>query len=373
MPVPFLDMRAMTDEVRPIVLAEWERLLDRSEFVGGDEVVKFERDWASYCGAARCIGVANGTDALHLVLRALDMAPGDEVVVPANTFVATAEAVVLAGATPVFADVDPHTLLMTGEAAAASITPHTRVVVAVHLFGQMADMTELGALCRRHGILLVEDAAQAHGAAWRGRPPGSDSVAACFSFYPGKNLGAFGDAGAVVTSDERLADAVAELRDHGRRLGSHHLHGSIGTNSRLDAMQAAVLRVKLPHLGAWNARRRRIADDYGERLRGTCARPVARRVEAMHVYHLMVVRVPARDVVLGRLASAGIDAGVHYRAPCHQLEPYRRYWRRPLPVVEQAAGEILSLPMYPHLDSDQIDAVTDALAACTVGSEAVVA
>lgn len=366
--VPFSDLRPATEQVRRAVLAEWDRLLDRSEFVGSGGVWHFERDWASYCQARRCVAVGNGTDALHLVLRALRIGPGDEVVVPANTFVATAEAVVLSGATPVFADVDPETLLITRATASAAMTSSTRAVVAVHLFGQMADVVDLAKLCRERGVQLIEDAAQAHGASWRGRPPGAESVAACFSFYPAKNLGAFGDAGAVVTSDDGLADALAELRDHGRRLGSHHLHGRVGMNSRLDAMQAAVLRAKLQHLDAWNDTRRELAAEYAARLTGLRVRPVARRPEALHAHHLMVVRVDQRDVVAGRLAARGVETGVHYPTPCHLLAPYRRFWRSALPVAERAAREILSLPMHQHLRSDQVATVCGALEAATAAA-----
>lgn len=357
--VPFADLAAQTAEVRDLVDKAWREMLDDSSFVRGPQVTSFEEEWARYCGVGHAIGVANGTDALQLVLRALGVGPGDEVVVPANTFVATAEAVVLVGAVPVFADVDPRTLLVTPEAFEAVATPRTRVLMAVHLFGQPADMDALVAAAERRGVLVVEDAAQAHGGRWRGRPVGSLGVAACFSFYPGKNLGAFGDGGAVVTDDDVLAARVASLRDHGRIDGSHYDHGAIGTNSRLDSLQAAVLSAKLRRLDEWTQARRAVAARYAEAFAGTPVRWVGNRPEAEHVHHLAVVRVPGRDAVRARLARAGIGTGVHYPTPCHLVSAYADYHRGPLPEVEAAAEEILSLPMFPHMTAEQVDRVCD--------------
>ncbi len=251
--VPFFDLGGMTQEVRSDVDAAWSTLLGTGHFVGGAEVDRFEEEWARYCGTAHAIGVANGTDALTLTLRALAIGAGDEVVVPANTFIATAEAVVLAGATPRFADVDPDTLLLTADGLAAAITSRTSAVIAVHLYGQTADMDAISVTAERAGLAVLEDAAQAHGASWWGRPAGSLGRAGCFSFYPGKNLGAFGDAGAVVTDDADLTERLRSLRNHGRVSGSHYRHGDIGTNSRLDSVQAAVLSAKLPRLDAWGS------------------------------------------------------------------------------------------------------------------------
>lgn len=244
--VPFTDLAAMTREIRATIDQNWGQLLDTSAFIGGQAVEEFEAAWAAYCGVGHAIGMANGTDALQLTLTALGIGAGDEVIVPANTFVATAEAVVLAGATPRFADVSSETLLLTAADLEAAITPRTRAVIVVHLYGQMPDM---GALCRaasQAGVVLIEDAAQAHGATWNGRRAGSFGRAGCFSFYPGKNLGAFGDAGAVVTGDAVLAERLRRLRDHGRARGTRYRHVVVGTNSRLDALQAVVLTAKLP-------------------------------------------------------------------------------------------------------------------------------
>jgi dTDP-4-amino-4,6-dideoxygalactose transaminase len=307
--------------------------------------------------------------------------PGDEVVIPANTFIATAAAVVRAGATPRFADVSDSTLLMTPDTFAEAITPHTRAVIIVHLYGQMPDMAGLVATAQQAGITVIEDAAQAHGAEWDGRRAGSFGAAGCFSFYPAKNLGAFGDAGAVVTSRPRLADQIRSLANHGRSHGhSHYDHDRIGTNSRLDALQAILLSGKLAHLDAWTQRRIALASRYrdllgaagftGTELKLTAAAPLAR-----HVYHLFVVRVARRDSVRARLARRGIRTGVHYPTPCHQQPPLRRFADRPLPVTERAAGELLSLPMFPHLTDRQVDFVCEslcqALRAAIVGSELV--
>jgi dTDP-4-amino-4,6-dideoxygalactose transaminase len=359
--VPFTDLSAMTREVRADIEAAWSRLLDTGRFIGGETVERFEREWAGYCGTAYGIGVANGTDALHLTLVALGVGAGDEVVVPANTFVATAEAVVLAGATPRFADVSPETLLLTPETLAAALTPRTRAVVVVHLYGQMPDMDALISLCDKEGVHLVEDAAQAQGATWLGRRAGSFGIAGCFSFYPGKNLGAFGDAGAVVTSEPVLAQRIQCLRDHGRAAGSHHRHELAGTNSRLDAVQAAVLSAKLARLDAWTTARRLAAQRYREAFEYGPIQLLPEAPGAMGVYHLAVARVPDRESLRERLSALGVETGVHYPVPCHLQEPYRHFADRPLPVAEAAAREVLSLPMFPHLTDDQVTRVGKAV------------
>jgi dTDP-4-amino-4,6-dideoxygalactose transaminase len=296
-----------------------------------------------------------------LALRALGVGPGDEVVVPTNTFVATAEAVVLCGATPRFADVDADTLLLTADTLSAALTPATKVVIVVHLYGQTADMDAINAVAEREGVLVVEDAAQAHGALWRDRRAGSLGRVGCFSFYPGKNLGAFGDGGAVVTSDPRIDESVRLLRDHGRAIGSHYDHTAVGTNSRLDALQAAVLSAKLPRLDAWNAARRRIVARYSDVLAGSDLRLVRIDPLAVPVHHLAVVRAADRDELQATLAAEGVGTGIHYPTPCHLLEPYRRWADRPLPHAERAAREVLSLPVFPHMSEAQIRQVCSAL------------
>ena len=379
--VPFTDLRAMAGEVWPEIEQEYVSCLLDGAYIGGPPVTAFERDWAAYCGADHAVGLASGTDALELTLIALGIGAGDEVVVPTNTFIATAAAVVRAGATPRFADVSDDTLLMTSRTLTEALTPRTRAVIIVHLYGQTPDMTDLVATAEQAGIAVIEDAAQAHGAEWAGRRAGSFGVAACISFYPAKNLGAFGDAGAVVTSRPELADEVRSLANHGRSHGhSHYDHDRIGTNSRLDALQAILLSGKLARLDAWTERRIKLASRYrsllggteftGSGLKLTAAEPLAR-----HVYHLFVVRVRKRDSVRAELATRGIQAGVHYPTPCHWQPPLRQFAERPLPVAEQSAGELLSLPMFPHMTEDQIDYVCeslgDALRAAPVGSEIV--
>jgi len=360
--VPFTDLGAMAREVWPGIESDFIDALLNGHYIGGSPVDAFERDWAHYCGTTHAVGVANGTDALELTLLALGVGAGDEVIVPTNTFIATAAAVVRAGAVPVFVDVDADTLLITPEILEAAITPRTRSVMVVHLYGNMPDMDGLCAVAERAGIWLIEDAAQAHGAEWRGRRAGSFGVAGCFSFYPGKNLGAFGDGGAVVTSVPELADRIRALANHGRSMGSaHYEHLYIGTNSRLDTLQAIALSGKLARTEDWTRARIALAGRYRAGLAGLPARLTAVSSAARHVYHLMVVRVPERAQVQAALIKQGVQSGVHYPVPCHLQPPLRRYSQRPLPVAEQAAGELLSLPLYPHMTDVQVDQVCWAL------------
>lgn len=360
--VPFTDLGAMAREIWPGVQPAFTEAVLNGHYIGGPPVEAFERQWAQYCGTTHAVGVANGTDALELTLQALGVAAGDEVVVPANTFIATAAAVVRAGATPVFVDVDEDTLLITPDILQEAITPRTRAVMVVHLYGNMPDMDGLCEVAERAGIWLIEDAAQAHGAMWRGRRAGSFGVAACFSFYPGKNLGAFGDGGAVVTSVPELAERVRALANHGRIGGSsHYEHSYVGTNSRLDTLQAIVLSGKLAKNEEWTEARIAQAARYRERLAETDVRLVETLSPARHVFHLMVVRVPDRDRIQKVLSSRGVQSGVHYPMPCHLQPPLRRYALRPLPVSEQAAAEVLSLPLFPHMTRRQVDTVCSAL------------
>lgn len=364
--IPFTDLGAMADQVWPEVLESLNQAVPAARFIGGAAVEQFEADWARYCGTTHAVGVANGTDALHLTLRALGIGPGDEVVVPAMTFVATAEAVALTGAVPRFADVDPQTLLMTAETMEAALTPRTRAVIPVHLYGQPADMDTLCRVAHQRGLFVLEDAAQAHGARWRSRTVGSFGDAACFSFYPGKNLGAFGDAGAVVTQDGSLAERVRSLANHGRDQGSHHLHTAIGTTSRLDALQALVLQVKMGRLPDWTEARRKLALRYREGLQ---ALPGVELIEehphVYHVYHLFVVRVADRDQVRAELSEKGVETGIHYPLPCHRQPGLAQFATEPLHSSETAAAEILSLPMYPDLGLEQVDRVIELMSDVT--------
>ncbi len=369
--VPFTDVAAMTGDVWPAIEEEYLACLLGGRYTGGSAVASFEQQWAAYCGAGHAVGVANGTDALELTLAALGIGRGDEVVVPANTFIATAAAVVRVGAVPRFADVSDDTLLMTPGTLAEAVTPRTRAVIVVHLFGQVPEMTGILAAAARAGLYVIEDAAQAHGAEWAGCRAGSFGIAACFSFYPGKNLGAFGDAGAVVTSEPDLADRVRTLANHGRSHGSsHHEHTDIGRNSRLDTLQAVLLSGKLAFLETWTRQRITAAARYSEALGGQELRLTGVAPQARHVYHLFAVRVGDRDTVRAELARRGVQTGVHYPVPCHRQPPLRQFASRPLPVAERAAGQLLSLPMFPHLTDGQVEYVCQTLSDAVQGTTA---
>jgi dTDP-4-amino-4,6-dideoxygalactose transaminase len=359
--VPLTDLRAMTVDLTDELDAAWKEITRRSAFIGGGAVERFEQAWARYCRMPHAVGVANGTDALELTLRAVGIGPGDEVVVPTNTFVATAEAVVLAGAVPRFADVDPDTLLLTPATISTAVTDRTAAVIAVDLYGNIPDMAAITHVAETRGLALIEDAAQAHGSSWRGRMAGSFGVAACFSFYPSKNLGAFGDAGAVVTNDENLAARVRSMANHGRVGGASHLHRYAGRNSRLDGIQAAVLSVKLSMLDRWNDARRLAVSMYRQGLPDGLSL-VSGSAEADPIHHQAVVRVHARDRVRDHLHRRGIGTGIHYAVPCHRQPAFRHLGSQGLPVAESAAEEILSLPLFPHITHEQIGLVTDALA-----------
>ncbi|MDH4277860.1 MAG: DegT/DnrJ/EryC1/StrS family aminotransferase [Acidimicrobiia bacterium] len=355
--VAFLDLAAMHTPLRDELTAAWNQVLTSSAFVGGEAVAEFEKQWTDYCGTAHCVGVANGTDSLELILTALGLGPGDEVIVPANTFVATAEAVVRVGATPVFVDVDPDTLLITPEYLWSAISARTRAVIVVHLYGQVAEMDLIMAAAEAAGIHVVEDAAQAHGATYNGIRAGAFGVAGSFSFYPGKNLGALGDAGAVVTNDPVLAGQVRSLANHGR--GSHLLHTAVGRNSRLDGLQAAMLRIKLGHLDGWNRHRRAVHRVYMDAFAGTDVKTLATLDGGEPVHHLEVIRVPDRDRLIAGLTERGVETGIHYAHPCHKQPGFSRFDRHRLPVAETAADHQLSLPMHPALDLRQAEAVAE--------------
>jgi dTDP-4-amino-4,6-dideoxygalactose transaminase len=360
--VPFLDLHSQLAPLRDEIDAAIRRVVDSCAFVLGDDVRAFEREFASYIGARHALGVDSGTSALQLILRGLGIGPGDEVLLPANSFIATAECVSWAGARPIFADVDPETHLLDPVSVRQHLTARTKAMIVVHLFGRSAALEELAAICREHGVHLVEDACQAHGATYRGRRVGTFGVAAAWSFYPGKNLGAFGDGGGITTDDDRLHQALVELRDHGQvRKYEHH---RIGCTGRLDTIQAAVLRVKLPHLDSWNAARRRHAARYEALLRDSdCATPAPLRSGEDHVYHLYVVRHPQRSAVAQALTENQIGFGLHYPVPIHRTPAYAHLGHGPgsFPVSERLAEEILSIPMFPELTESQLERVADVL------------
>jgi dTDP-4-amino-4,6-dideoxygalactose transaminase len=358
--VPFLDLPALHQSMREELTAVWNEVIGDAGFIGGQRVEAFEHDFAAYCGASSCIGVANGTDALELILVGLGIGAGAEVIVPANTFVATAEAVCNVGATPRFVDVDPRTLLIDATSVEAALTRRTAAIMAVHLYGQMADVDALLAITKQYGLALIEDAAQAHGATFNGRRAGSVGAAAAFSFYPGKNLGAFGDGGAVVTNDAALASRIRRLADHGRASDDRYRHDVSGRNSRLDSLQAGVLRCKLNQLDRNNAERQSAYERYALSLP-----PNAPLVEVDHraksVHHLAVVQVDDRAGVTNQLTAAGVGWGLHYPVPCHQQPAFARFATGPLPVVEASASRILSLPMSATLSRHDVDRVCDVM------------
>lgn len=360
--VPFVDLAAQQREISADVVPDVLRALETGAFIGGPEVAAFEAEYAAFLGARSCVGVANGTDALELALRAVGVGPGGEVILPANTFVATAEAVVRAGARPVIVDVDPESLLLDADRVGRAVGPRTQAIVPVHLFGQTAPVEELLPIAMDCGAAVVEDAAQAQGALRYGRAAGSLGDIAATSFYPGKNLGAAGDAGAVTTNDCSLAEHVRLLAAHGSR--TKYLHEEIGCNSRLDAVQAVVLRAKLRRLAVWNARRRAAAALYAELLEGVPGVRLPRSLPGNEdVWHLYVVRVEDRGRVQAALTAAGIASGIHYPTPVHLTSAFAYLGHRAgdFPVAEAAAGEILSLPMFPHITSGQVGRVAEAV------------
>lgn len=359
--IPFLDLRAAYLELKPGIDAAVARVLDSGWYILGAEVEAFEAEYAQYCEASHCVGLANGLDALILALRALNVGPGDEVIVPSNTYIATWLAVSAVGAVPVPVEPDPATHNIDPARIKAAITPRTRVLLPVHLYGQPADMDPILALARAHGLAVVEDAAQAHGARYKERRIGAHGDIVCWSFYPGKNLGAMGDGGAITTMRADLADRVRVLRNYGSR--AKYVNEVQGVNSRLDPIQAAVLRVKLKHLDEWTDRRRAIAARYAEELAD--AGLILPHVPAWAdpAWHLFVVRSAGRDALQARLTEAGIGSLIHYPIPPHMQVAYDEAGFTPddFPIARKLAGEVLSLPMGPHLGCDEQEAVIAAL------------
>jgi dTDP-4-amino-4,6-dideoxygalactose transaminase len=362
--VPFVDLAAHHAPIRAEIQAALDRVVTHGGFILGPEVKAFEEEFARAIGARFAVGVSTGLDALRLAFEALGIKTGDEVIIPANTFIATALAVSAVGAVPVLVDADPHTYNIDVDLIRPAITARTRAIVPVHLYGQAADMQAILALASEFGLRVVEDACQAHGARYQGKGCGTMGDLGCFSFYPGKNLGAMGDGGMVVTNDEAIAANVRERRSYGEASKYHHVLK--GLNLRLDTMQAAVLRVKLPRLGAANEARRRHARTYARALAGVKAvtTPAPAASEDAHAYHLYVIRTPRRDELQAFLKDRGIQTGIHYPIPIHMQPAYRELASMTgrLPVTEQLAGEILSLPMFPELTEAQIDRVAAAIA-----------
>jgi len=362
MKVPFLDLKVQYESIRDEIANALQGVLEKTAFASGPFVAQFEEEFAEYCGCEHCVGVGSGTAALWAALLALGVGDGDEVITVPNTFIATAEAITFAGATPVFVDVDERTLTMDPNRIEAAVTRKTRAIIPVHLYGQMADMDPIMEIARAHGLFVVEDAAQAHGAKYKGRSAGSIGDAGCFSFYPGKNLGAYGEAGAVVTNNTDLADTVRRFRDHGQ--AKKYYHSLVGWNSRMDGFQGAVLSVKLRHLPTWTEARRRNAAMYRELLSGADGVVPPHEADyALHVYHIYAVRAKKRDALLRALEEKDIHCGIHYPVPVHLQEAYAdlELGKGSFPVAEQSAEEELSLPMFAELSEEQIRCVADEL------------
>jgi len=359
--IPLADLAAQYASIKPGIDAAIADVIASTAFVRGKAVKDFEAAFAAYCDATSCVGTGNGTDALYLALRALGVGVGDEVITVSYTFIGTVEGSAMAGATPVFIDVDDETLLMKPDLIEAAITPRTKAIMPVHLYGQPCDMDQIMEIAGRHNLKVVEDAAQAHGATWNGKPAGGLGDVACFSFFPGKNLGAYGDGGAVTSNDSNFIETIRRIANHGRK--DKYTHDVIGVNSRLDGLQGAVLGIKLPHMDDWNARRRSRALLYDSLFKDTPVRPLGVAEGAMPVYHLYVVRVPEaeRDRLVKALNDQGIDAAVHYPVPLHLQPPLAGSQTTALPVTELAAREVISLPVYPEMTDEDVHRVADTL------------
>jgi len=355
--IPFIALTRQYASIKDEVDAAIARVLARGRFILGEEVAAFEEEFAAYVGARYGVGVGSGTEALHLALWACDLGQGAEVITVSHTAVATVAAIELAGARPVFVDVDPRTYTMDASLVEAAITPRTRAILPVHLYGQAADLAPLLDIARRYGLRLIEDCAQAHGATYQGQRVGAIGDAGCFSFYPTKNLGAYGDGGLIVTNDPALAERARLLRQYGWR--EHYVSSRRGTNSRLDELQAAILRVKLRHLDAWNERRRALATLYNQLLASSAVTTPSEPAYSRHVYHLYVIQSERRAALQAHLQAHGVGTLVHYPVPVHRQPAYASLGYAPgsLPATERAAGRILSLPLYPELTEEEVRSV----------------
>jgi dTDP-4-amino-4,6-dideoxygalactose transaminase len=359
--IPLVDLKAQYQSIQADVDSAIRRVVENTSFIMGPEVSAFEKAFANFCGVKHCIGVGSGTAALELTLRGLGIGPGDEVITVSHTFIATAEAISAVGATPIFIDIDPQTYNMSIGALLKAIHPQVRAIIPVHIYGQPADMTTINAIAGQYNIPVIEDAAQAHGATWAGRKTGGLGIAACFSFYPGKNLGAYGDAGAVMTDNDNLAEQIRLLRNHGRH--DKYLHEIKGFGHRIDALQAAILAAKLPYLDEWTYERRRLAARYNEMLGDLELMLPHVDAQAESAWHLYVIRTPLREEMLDYLKKQGIGAGVHYPIPLHLQPAYADLGYSPssLPVTEAVAKSCLSLPLYPEMSDEQQDRVVVAI------------
>ncbi len=369
MNVPFLNLRAAHDPIKAEILSAIQEVIESSAFAGGSFVARFDQEFAAFCQTKHSIGLGSGTEALWLPLLALGVGHGDEVITVPSTFMATAEAITYCGAKPVFIDVEEQTYTMDPALLERAITPKTKAIIPVHLFGQVADMDPIMEIARRHGIPVIEDACQAHGAEYKGRRAGSIGIAGAFSFYPGKNLGAMGEAGAVTTNDSALKAKIETLRDHGQHKKYHH--SMVGWNARMDGMQAAVLSIKLKRLEAGNAARRANAEHYRSLLSAENKLVLPRESsDRKHVYHLYSTRTKNRDAVIEALAKRSIACGIHYPIPVHLQEAYKELGlgKGSFPVAEKCAEEFISLPMFPELNKDQIELVARELKVAIAGA-----
>ncbi len=356
--IPLVDLKKQYESIKPEIDRAISGVVESSQFILGPEVEAFEKEFAEYCQTKFALGVNSGTSALHLALLAAGVGPGDEVITVSYTFVATAAAVCYVGATPVLVDIDPRSCTIDVNQIEAAITPKTKVIMPVHLYGDCADMDAILAIAREHKLVVIEDAAQAHGAEYHGRRAGSMGELACFSFYPGKNLGAYGEAGAIVTNDERFVSPLKQLRDQGQ--SEKYFHTMVGYNYRMEAMQGAVLKVKLGHLDNWNSARRRHAEVYRRDLAETGLRLLDKRPGYESVHHVFPLFTPQRDELRAHLNAAGISTGLHYPIPVH-LQPGFRflgYKEGDLPETERACREVMSLPMYPELTDAEVATIT---------------
>ncbi|HEV2417122.1 MAG TPA: DegT/DnrJ/EryC1/StrS family aminotransferase [Terriglobia bacterium] len=365
MKVPYFDLKAQYACLRDDVLLALDRVCQNTSFILGDEVAQFEQEFAAYCGVKHCVALNSGTSALHLALLGAGVGPGDEVITTANTFIATAEAISYTGARPVFVDIDPRTANIDPDLIAQAITPRTKAILPVHLYGRPADLDPIMAIAQRHGLPVIEDACQAHGAIYKSRRVGSVGLASAFSFYPGKNLGAYGEGGALTTNDDQLAHLARSLRDHGQ--SKRYFHDYVGYNYRMDGFQGAVLRIKLKRLDEWTAKRQSLAHIYRNLLSGVAVGLPEDDPQSESVYHLFVAYAEDRDFVRQELEKRGVQTAIHYPRPVHLQKPYAAlgYRAGSLPCAERAAEQCFSLPLFPEMNVEQVRYVAAMLAEVT--------